>query len=111
MQGCIPHEKTLIPIHYWKRMLCRVPALGKGHFALGKGFAKCYTRQRVHGKKFVGKDLFAECFLSDTRQRKVTVMAHITLTGALPSVFVIAECYTRQSDHNRPFFLNFYIPS
>jgi hypothetical protein len=32
-----------------------------GHFALGKGFAEFCTRQRLHGKIFVGKDLFAEC--------------------------------------------------
>jgi hypothetical protein len=41
-----------------------------GHFALGKGFAECHTRQKVHDKNFVDKDLFAECLLSGTRQAK-----------------------------------------
>jgi hypothetical protein len=39
-------------------------ALGKALNTLGKGFAECRTQQKVHGKKFVGKDLFTECFLS-----------------------------------------------
>jgi len=57
-------------IHYWRRRLCRVPeALGKGRYTLGKAFAECYTRQRALGKQFIGKDLFTECTLSDTRQR------------------------------------------
>jgi len=43
-------------------------ALGKAQFALGKGFAECCTRQRALGKKRVGKDVFAECLLSGTRQ-------------------------------------------
>jgi hypothetical protein len=30
-------------------------ALGKDLFALGKGFAECHTRQRTHGKFYVGK--------------------------------------------------------
>jgi len=36
---------------------------------LGKPFAECYTRQRAHDKFLVGKMVFAECFLSSTRQR------------------------------------------
>ena len=56
--------------HYWIQVLCRVPeALGKGQIALGKAFAECGTRQRTHGKKLIGKDLFVECLLSGTRQR------------------------------------------
>jgi len=43
-------------------------ALGKAQFTLGKGFAECCTRQRALGKKRVGKDVFAECLLSGTRQ-------------------------------------------
>jgi hypothetical protein len=43
-------------------------ALGKGHFAVGKGFAECHTRQRAYGKKTIGKAVFTECLLSDTRQ-------------------------------------------
>jgi hypothetical protein len=38
-------------------------------WALGKAFAECYTRQRALGKHFIGKDLFVECTLSETRQR------------------------------------------
>jgi hypothetical protein len=57
-------------MHYGNQVLCRVSrALGKALNTLGKGFAECRTQQRVHGKKIVGKDLFVECFLSDTRQR------------------------------------------
>ena len=56
--------------HYWIQALCRVPnAPGKGYFALGKAFAGCSTWQRASGKKLVGKDFFAGCFLSGTRQR------------------------------------------
>ena len=32
-------------------------------------FAGCSTRQKASGKKLVGKDFFAGCFLSDTQQR------------------------------------------
>jgi len=44
-------------------------ALSKGRYTLGKAFAECYTRQRALGKQLIGKDLFAECTLSGTRQR------------------------------------------
>jgi len=43
--------------------------LGKGQNTLGKAFAECHTRQRAHGKILIGKGVFAECFLSGTRQR------------------------------------------
>ena len=57
-------------IHDWIQVLCQVPeALGKGQITLGKAFAECGTRQRIHGKKLISKALFAECILSDTRQR------------------------------------------
>jgi hypothetical protein len=60
--------------------------LGKDYFTLGKGFAECKTRQRTLGELYIGNSLFAEYFLSgtrqrfcrvpfDTRQRKVTVTA------------------------------------
>ena len=49
--------------HYGRQMLCRVSK------TLGKAFAECHTRQRAHCKILVGKRVFAECFLSDTRQR------------------------------------------
>ena len=73
-------------MHYWIQVLCRVPeALGKGQIPLGKAFAECGTRQRTHGKKLIGKALFAECLLSGTRQRKATVTTPALLTVALPS--------------------------
>ena len=40
---------------------------------LGKAFAMCYTQQRVLGKQFIGKDLFAECTLSGTRHCRVLI--------------------------------------
>ena len=52
--------------------------------ALGKAFAECGTRQRTHGKKLIGKVLFAEC-PGDTRQRKAAVIAPVPLTVTLPS--------------------------
>jgi hypothetical protein len=58
----------LTVMHYRTQRICQVPgALGKAQFALGKGFAECCTRQRPLGKKWVGKDVFAECLLSGTR--------------------------------------------
>jgi hypothetical protein len=73
--------------HYRTQLLCRVSeSLGKGYFTLGKGFAECNTRQRTLGELYIDNNLFAEYFLSgtrqricrvpfDTRQRKVTVTA------------------------------------
>jgi hypothetical protein len=55
---------------YRIRVICRVPKTpGKGYFAPDKVFAGCSTRQRTSGKKLTGKDFFAGCFLSGTRQR------------------------------------------
>ena len=72
--------------HYWIQVLCRVPeSLGKGYIALGKAFTECGTWQSTHGKKLIGKTLFAVCLLSGTRQRKATVTAPVPLTVALPS--------------------------
>ena len=57
-------------LHYWIQVHCRVPeAFGKDQIALGKVFIECGTQQRTHGKKLIGKVLFAECLLSGTRQR------------------------------------------
>ena len=42
--------------------------LAKNKKTLGKSFAECNTRQTAHDIYSVGKRLFAECFLSDTRQ-------------------------------------------
>ena len=60
--------------HYWIQVLCR-----------GTRQRPNCTRQRTHGKKLIGKALFAECLLSGTRQRKATVTAPAPLTVALPS--------------------------
>jgi hypothetical protein len=48
--------------HYRTQLLCRVPrALGKGHKALGKAFAKCDTRHTSHGKILDGKSCADDC--------------------------------------------------
>jgi len=66
-------------MHYRRQLLCRVPAaLGKGTIALGKGFAECRTRQRPLAKICVGKELFAECHLSSTRQRLCRVLSRLS---------------------------------
>jgi hypothetical protein len=78
--------------------------LGKVPKILGKGFAECYTRQRALDSEYSGKDVFAECLLSGTRQRKVAVTAFGTVTalcrapsgwrsaktGPLPSAYDVA---------------------
>jgi hypothetical protein len=61
-------SRTPSDIHYQSRPLCRVLE------ALGKVFAECNTRQRTLGELYIGNDLFAEFFLSGTRQRKVAVI-------------------------------------
>ena len=43
-------------------------ALDKDKKTLGKGFAEYNTRQTAHDIYSAGKRLFAECFLSGTRQ-------------------------------------------
>jgi hypothetical protein len=56
-------------IHYQNQRLCRVPeALDKALKTLGKGFAKCRTRQRGPDTQCIGKAFFAEYFLLGTRQ-------------------------------------------
>ena len=60
---------SLHTIHYRTGLVCRVSnTLGKGPFALGKGFAECGTRQTALGKKSDGEGTFAECLFSGTRQ-------------------------------------------
>jgi hypothetical protein len=90
--------------HYRNQFLCRVSqTLGNGYFTLGKGFAECNTRQITLGELYIGSGLFAEYFMSgtrqricrvpfDTRQRKVTVTAPSDGDGSF------AECLfgTRQ---------------
>jgi hypothetical protein len=48
-------------------------AVGKGSITLDKRFAECITRQRGLVEQFIGNGLFAEYFMSGTRQIKVTV--------------------------------------
>ena len=56
--------------HYRKQSLCHVPqALDKAQKTLGKGFVECNTRQTAHDIYSADKRLFAEYFLSGTRQR------------------------------------------
>ena len=65
----IVHKEYYLHIHYRTGLVCRVSnTLGKGPFALGKGFAECGTRQTALGKKSDGEDTFAECLFSGTRQ-------------------------------------------
>ena len=61
---------------------------GKPQKTLGKGFTECNTRQTAHVIYSVNKQLFAECFLSRTRQM-VCRVSNLTLTKiiSLPSVF------------------------
>jgi hypothetical protein len=74
-------------IHYRNQLLCRVSQThGKDNFTLGKRFAECYTRQRTLGELYIGNSLFADYFLSGTRQRKVTVTAPSNGDGSF------AEC-------------------
>jgi hypothetical protein len=79
--------------HYQTHLLCRVSqALGKGYFTLDKGFAECNTRQRTLGELYIGSGLFAEYFLSGTRQRKVTVTAPSDGDGSFCRVSSLALC-------------------
>jgi hypothetical protein len=77
---------------------------------LGKHFAECNTRQRTLGELYIGNGLFAEYFLSDTRQRicrvpfgtrqrKVAVMASSDDDGSF------AECLLSHSV-KRPILLS-----
>jgi hypothetical protein len=94
--------------HYRNQLLCRVsPTHGKGKFTLGKCFAECNTRQRTLGELYIGNSLFAEYYLSGTRQalgkdfaecqtalgkEKSPSRRQVTVTDPLPS----AVCGTRQ---------------
>jgi hypothetical protein len=61
--------------HYQTQLLFQVlQALDKVTNALNKHFAECYIRQRLHNEPSDGKGFFAECFLSDTRQRLCQVL-------------------------------------
>jgi hypothetical protein len=61
---------SMILPNYRIQFFCRVSgALGKTPITLGKAFAESNTRQRPLSKKVIGKAIFTECFLSDTRCR------------------------------------------
>ena len=71
--------------------------LGKGYFTLGKGFAECNTRQRTLGELYIGNSLFAEYFLSGTRQRICLVpfgtrQRKVTVTAPSDGDGSFAEC-------------------
>jgi hypothetical protein len=69
------HNYELSNNHYRTQDLCRVSTtLGKALKTLGKGFAGCNTRQSALGIDYSGKDVFAECLLSGTRQKLCPVL-------------------------------------
>ena len=94
--------------HYRNRVLCRVSkTLGKGYFTLGKGFAECNTRQRTLGELYIGNSLFAEYFLSGTRQRLCRVpfgtrQRKVTVTAPSDGDGSFAECLRRHSAKTGP---------
>jgi hypothetical protein len=51
----------MIPHHYRTQLVC-------AQKTLSKSFAECHPRQSSLGLNLDGKQLFAECFLSGTRQ-------------------------------------------
>ena len=71
--------------------------------ALGKGFAECNTRQKAHCIYSVGKQLFAECFLSRTRQivcrvsnltlSKKKVVCRVFFQNTFGKGLLFAECF------------------
>ena len=84
-------------------------ALDKDLKTLDKDFAECNTRHSAHGIYSIDEQLFAECFLSRTRQMVCREFKFDTRQkSGLPSVFGItlgkgllfADCfwnYTRQT--------------
>jgi hypothetical protein len=70
---------------------------GKGYCTLGKGFAECHTRQRTLGELYIDNSLFAEYFLSGTRQRLCRVsfgarQRKVTVTAPSDGDGSFAEC-------------------
>jgi hypothetical protein len=51
-----------------------------------------YTRQRALGSEYSGKDVFAECFLSGTRQWEGTRQRKVAVTAFWGHDGVFAEC-------------------
>ena len=113
IQGSDSSMKFLLrsSIHYWIRLLCRVPAaLGKGTFAVGKGFAECGSRQSPLGKEVVGKGIFAECHVAGTRQRicRVPHQHSAKVTGAVNLTAPFAECRRVRHSAKEIFFEKFF---
>ena len=75
-KACLGNEETFTLVHTLQSrhgmkltlLEIRTSALGKARNTHGKGFAECRTRQRALGKELIGKEAFAECFLSGTRR-------------------------------------------
>jgi hypothetical protein len=94
----LPYPIRTRPIHYRNQLLCRVSQThGKGYFTLGKGFAECNTRQRTLGELYIGNSIFAEYFLSGTRQRLCRVpfgtrQRKVTVTAPSDGDGSFAEC-------------------
>jgi hypothetical protein len=94
----------ITPHHYRNQLLCRVSEThDKGYFTLGKGFAECNTRQRTLGELYIGNSIFAEHFLTGTRQRLCRVpfgtrQRKVTVTAPSDGDGSFAECHgdTRQ---------------
>jgi hypothetical protein len=92
-----------VHVHYRNQLLCRVSEThGKGYFTLGKGFAECDTRQRTLGELYIGNSLFAEYFLSGTRQRLCRVpfgtrQRKVTITAPSDGDGSFAECLLEHS--------------
>jgi hypothetical protein len=90
-------------VHYRTQLLCRVSqTLGKARKTLGKDFAECNTRQRMLGELYIGNDLFAEYFLSGTRQRICRVpfgtrQRKVVVTTPNDGDGSFAECLPRHS--------------
>jgi hypothetical protein len=102
--GCYTYGVEEKPIvngyidHYRNQRLCRVSRThGKGYYTLGEAFAECHTRQRTLGELYIGNNLFAEYFLSGTRQRLCRVsfgtrQRKVTVTTPSDGDGSFAEC-------------------
>jgi hypothetical protein len=112
---CKSRRRHYLNPHYRNQRLCRVSQThGKGYFTLGKGFAECNTRQRTLGELYIGNSLFAEYFLSGTRQRLCRVsfgtrQRKVTVTAPSDGDGSFAECILWHSA-KRPIF-NIYFHS
>jgi hypothetical protein len=67
--GVLDHQRR--DLHLNRLTFRKIRSITTGH----SSFAECNTRQRTLDELYIGNSLFAEYFLSGTRQRKVTVTA------------------------------------